>query len=496
MKEVRNSDAILYIWLVSKYIDFLLFFGAHLNINYCYRFYQVSNGYKKGKKVGYAQLSAGTDLYICPCSSFIITILAKYGFFKGMSATEENQESMIGCVVWRKSQVCLNSVTKSLESNCKSSSEQLMASVSGSLSNQAAGKKSYYGLPGQKTKLTQDVKAVSTPVLECAGGIGTEIKKIESSKIHLELKKSSAVDAVPAAPLVPGNISITQMAQQMSVPFHGPFQASSGASFELKESLNAISGGEHSKMNWQEKNALIPVQYNVKKSCSPTFEEDDLPEYDFGIARGISSAVLCKGVGASMLDMKLLARGNFEQDGLVSSTKATVHTISAPSQRLDGLTVPRTSSMFLTRNRFLYDDDDDMPEWCPPEPYMQSLGEVNRPSMASPQQLQNSSFTDKSSAILPPRPPRPVILPPPPTRSAILPPPPSIHSQFSYRQLHPAVQVPITFSSNSPRSVPIPSSSSVLLGFGSNSALRPQSSSLGIRPPYQFSGRADWRPRR
>ncbi|KAK1403512.1 SPOC domain-containing protein [Heracleum sosnowskyi] len=520
---------------------------------------EVSNGYKKGEKVGYAQLSPGTDLYICPRSSTIITILAKYGFFKGMSAVEDKQESLIGCVVWRKSQACLNSVTKTLESKCKSSSEQPTSSVSGSLSNQVAGKKSYSTQPGQQTKSTQHVTAVS-PSLECAGGIGNEIQKIESSNVHLEIKESSPVKTIPATPLVPSNISVPQVAQKMSIPSHGPCQASSGTQFKVQEYLPAISGVEQSKLNWREKNALISVQYNVKKLCSPTFDEDDLPEYDFGVARGISSAALSKGAGASMLDMKLLARGNSKQDGLVSSTRGTVHTVSAPSQSVDDLTFPTyhsspyqgkaslevvcervcenspkhnweeqcsvqnkttvmpptaaivstESSCTLTKNRFLNDDDDDMPEWCPPEPYRKSLGEANRPSTTTPQKLHNSSFTNISSVIpqpvilppppprpviLPPPPPRPVILPPPPPRPVILPPPPSIHSQFSYQQMHPSFQVPIAFSSNSPRPVPIQSSSSVLSGFNSNSALRPQSSSLDIRPPYQFSGKADWRPR-
>ncbi|KAK9269502.1 hypothetical protein L1049_001277 [Liquidambar formosana] len=63
---------------------------------------EVANGYKKGERVGFAQLSPGIDLYICPRSDTIITILAKYGFFKGMAAVEDNQDSLIGCVVAEK----------------------------------------------------------------------------------------------------------------------------------------------------------------------------------------------------------------------------------------------------------------------------------------------------------------------------------------------------------------------------------------------------------
>lgn len=423
---------------------------------------------------------------------------------------------------------------------------QPIASVSGTLSNQVAGKKSNPTQPGQQTKSTQHVTAVSTLSLEHAGGIGNEIKKIESND-HSEIKRSSPAD-IPATPI---NVPVTRVAQKTSVPFLGPGQASTGALSEVKGSLSAISGVEHSKVNWQEKNSLVSVQYNAKKSCSPTFDEDDLPEYDFGIARGISSTALSRGVGASMLDMKLLAMGNLKETGLVATSMAAVHTISAPSQSSDNITYPtyhsapyqekaspgvcervsersrnhnweeqcsaqgkatavpptaafispEVSCTSLTKNKFLYDDDDDdMPEWCPPEPYKQTMGEANRLSMPVPQKLHNSSFTNTSSVIpqpviLPPPPPRPAILPPPPPRPTILPPPPPrppVHSQFSYQQLHPAVQVPN--ASSLPTPVPIQSSPSILSGFNADSALRPQSSS-DIRPRYQFSGRGDWKPR-
>ncbi|XAR66157.1 hypothetical protein NMG60_11012277 [Bertholletia excelsa] len=36
-------------------------------------FRKVGEGYKKGKKVGYAQISKGIDFYICPCSEVIIS---------------------------------------------------------------------------------------------------------------------------------------------------------------------------------------------------------------------------------------------------------------------------------------------------------------------------------------------------------------------------------------------------------------------------------------
>ncbi|KAI0511089.1 hypothetical protein KFK09_011711 [Dendrobium nobile] len=73
---------------------------------------EVSKGYTESEKVGFAQIAPGFDLYVCPRNDIIITILAKYGFFKGMAAVEEDQDSLIGCVVWRRSQSSTNYVSK------------------------------------------------------------------------------------------------------------------------------------------------------------------------------------------------------------------------------------------------------------------------------------------------------------------------------------------------------------------------------------------------
>ncbi|KAL0903412.1 hypothetical protein M5K25_027792 [Dendrobium thyrsiflorum] len=73
---------------------------------------EVAKGYTETEKVGFAQIAPGFDLYVCPRNDIIITILAKYGFFKGMAAVEEDQDSLIGCVVWRRSQSSTNYVSK------------------------------------------------------------------------------------------------------------------------------------------------------------------------------------------------------------------------------------------------------------------------------------------------------------------------------------------------------------------------------------------------
>ncbi|XP_078437796.1 uncharacterized protein LOC144708389 [Wolffia australiana] len=63
---------------------------------------EVAKSYKEQQRVGYAQFSPGVDLYVCPRSDAVITILAKHGFLKGMEAVEQDQNSLIGCVIWRR----------------------------------------------------------------------------------------------------------------------------------------------------------------------------------------------------------------------------------------------------------------------------------------------------------------------------------------------------------------------------------------------------------
>uniref|UniRef100_A0A0D3G0V4 Spen paralogue and orthologue SPOC C-terminal domain-containing protein n=1 Tax=Oryza barthii TaxID=65489 RepID=A0A0D3G0V4_9ORYZ len=63
---------------------------------------EVAENFEASQKVGFADVCDGSNLYVCPRSDAVITILAKCGFFKGMSAADTNQDSLIGCIVWRR----------------------------------------------------------------------------------------------------------------------------------------------------------------------------------------------------------------------------------------------------------------------------------------------------------------------------------------------------------------------------------------------------------
>ncbi|CAN6459660.1 unnamed protein product [Victoria cruziana] len=84
---------------------------------------EVAKNYEESKRIGFAEIGPGIDLYICPRSETIITILAKYGFYKGMATTRGNHV-LIGCIVWRRNHVISNSRQKSLEKRKQSSPEK------------------------------------------------------------------------------------------------------------------------------------------------------------------------------------------------------------------------------------------------------------------------------------------------------------------------------------------------------------------------------------
>ncbi|XP_040247667.1 uncharacterized protein [Aegilops tauschii subsp. strangulata] len=59
----------------------------------------VANMLKVNKRIGLATTEDGSYIYVCPGHKDIITVLAKYGFWKGASTIDRNQDSLIGFVV-------------------------------------------------------------------------------------------------------------------------------------------------------------------------------------------------------------------------------------------------------------------------------------------------------------------------------------------------------------------------------------------------------------
>ncbi|XP_076902227.1 uncharacterized protein LOC143556900 isoform X2 [Bidens hawaiensis] len=334
---------------------------------------EVAKGYKKSSRVGFAHLLSGTDLYICPRSDPIITILAKYGFFKGMSVLDDKPDSMIGCVVWRKNR------------------------------------------PSNPVENTTDVKNSPGLTESQNSPPGFSSKQRAEQKLSPEKTESSQLDKPLTLPLT------TTCAE------------------------------------------VEPCNLVVKKR---PFEDDDLPEFDFGVACGKSKFDLGVACGKSKFDLG------------VACGKSTVATkpLNSP-KKLDNnsslIQLPSVVNVIERNNnnngslkpsskKTKLFDDDDMPEWQPPELHNQ------------PPPLTTSNF--QTLPLHPPLPPGP-----PPPRA-------EIHSSFPYLPFQPANSQPPVFVrpplQQLPPPPPQPPSSTGR--FGSNQVLPVTSQPpVFVRPPPQ-----------
>ncbi|XP_057968415.1 uncharacterized protein LOC131157953 [Malania oleifera] len=357
---------------------------------------QVAKKYKEGEKVGFAQLSSGIDLYICPRSDTIITILAKHGFFKGMAAIEDNQDSLIGCVVWRKNRSS-NSVAKKPERKIFLS-EPLNA-ASGSFEEKSLSN----AQPAEESNQLASLTGCKT--LDSAGKCSIESSNIECSKVQIEGDTSSSVAIAFPAPrnspstlvgdqsVPPSNLAvIPDPIGQLKVeapPKHRSGQVVPKTSLELQESGMSLQS-----------DIIRPP--TVPAIDDDDDDDDDLPEYDFRTAHRVSQTSAGNPLDAVTLDKRLPVEVQ-KIDGSVPAILPIVKAVPAPNQRSKNLTHPRpqidanegmpplkkarelesqlpgfsklegratvtsVSSTSVSRPKNLFDDDDDMPEWCFPD---------------------------------------------------------------------------------------------------------------------------------
>uniref|UniRef100_A0A5B7BGZ1 Spen paralogue and orthologue SPOC C-terminal domain-containing protein n=1 Tax=Davidia involucrata TaxID=16924 RepID=A0A5B7BGZ1_DAVIN len=481
---------------------------------------EVAKGYKKGERVGFAQLSPGIDLYICPRSDTIITILAKYGFFKGMAAVEDNQDSLIGCVVWRKNRTSSNSVARKSESK-NTSSEQPLNSPSDSSTQQVAEIK--LSPPPVAQEFLSLVSVAASSTLESAGKNGLESKHVDPREVQSEVGNSfSGANSLPT-PSILSNFSSTLVGSQRSTHSNSAsLQVSQGQLLE-GEAPTRCSGLEQSKASLELENPVVPPPSDVLKQSMPTSDDDDLPEFDFGTACGISQTKMSKPLDAVMFDKRVSTEGTRKMDESVLPTKPIVQVMSVSNQRSDHSTLPRlplassqgmplpkrscehesqipvlpnleeklcpqskatpVSTTGFAPPKNLFDDDDDIPEWCPPEHHKQALAETTRPSTTIPSEFPNSTFQN-----IPPGPPWPRPILPSPSPAATRP-------LFSSQPFPPAFHCPITVTVKAPQPRPFPRGPSPSMGFNSNMVLRPHPSSFDVKLPFQPADNRGWRPR-
>lgn len=387
---------------------------------------QVAKGYKENERVGFAHLSPGADIYVCPRSNAIITILAKYGFFKGLAAVEDNQDSMIGCVVWRRNQMPLNSVVKNSEGKNSLAEKPRNSPDSytrpSECSSQVAQKN--VSLP----KPAEDPPALVTvrTTLRSVGDNDTKDKITKSAEVQLEAGSSQTwADSLPNA-LPPSKSSSTSAILQTSS--HPNLQI-----LEVEYPLVQISEPEKQKRSLELQKPVQRLPPGVIKRPLRPLDDDDLPEFDFGTACGASQTPTGKSSNVVALERRFPPEGyrkmdtsvplvmpnlqpmpivnqkssenikfprlQIDADQSMPPPKAACHReFQIPVQPILGercvvqsrATPANATGIISSKNLFDSDsDDDDMPEWCPPTLH------VHRQPMVKTTQPLNTAFPSK-----------------------------------------------------------------------------------------------------
>ena len=386
----------------------------------CHHIKQVAKGYKEGERVGFAQLSPGIDLYICPRSETIITILAKHGFFKGMAAVEDNQDSLIGCVVWRRNRATSNTDVKKLNKKSCSLMERPVNSPSDSSTQRSAENNLSHTQSAEES--IPVASATDYATLESIGNNSIESKNVKHSNAQLEFPNPSTSSKPLPTPSVPSDSLSVSVGIKTSCSDCDSHQGSLGQSFKVEAPQMHNSGQEKPKPSLELQTPVLSLPSDATKKVVSVPDDDDLPEFDFGTSSGISQTITSKPLDAYIREKKLSAEGfrdidrslpptvslivnhrrlensNIAQLSLGAIQKKTPlknfcesNNISRfpivegkhTAQTIAVTTRGSTSAVPCAKN--LFHDDDDMPEWCPPdvELHRQSVPKTNWPLTTS-----------------------------------------------------------------------------------------------------------------
>lgn len=372
---------------------------------------EVAKGYKKGMRVGFVQVSQGIDLYVCPRSDSIITILAKHGFFKGMAAVEDNQDSLIGCVVWRRNQASSSSVLKKSERKHGSLSEQPLKSPSDSSVERVDHKALSCCIQvGSRTDCT---------TLDGDENNNVEHKDTETKQVQTELRITSSTinNLLLTSTILSNSPSMLNGLQTSSTHDSASYLPAMGKFLQVGPLVMNNSEEKPKTSELCKHGSQLSTDIAKKPLHAPY--DDDLPEFDFGTACGILQTPTSKPLHGVMADNKLPAEELKKILESLPQITPTVQSMLVSNQRelrdfnpprlpldtllkmpvqrkicVDGMNVlppnleekrmpVTTTSARPLKN--LFDDDDEMPEWSPPdfELLRQHVSDTTRPSTTS-----------------------------------------------------------------------------------------------------------------
>ncbi|KAK4713056.1 hypothetical protein R3W88_018963 [Solanum pinnatisectum] len=233
----------------------------------------VAKDYMKCDRVGIAKLSPGVTIYLCPPSNAIFIILEKYGFLKGTAAVEGNSQLMIGCVVWEKNQTALTSVLKKSEEKANSLQEQLQKSPSDSSMLQGGGQGSL-SVPSVKN---------SNPSAPLSSFSNLEQANVTDNK-------SIGIDSASRTTLTASGVKSPPFQQKKSELSGSHLWGSKGHLSSSEASCVHQSNDEPPKESRNLPKPATSLLSNASKRKMAFPDDDDLPEFDFGTASGISSS--------------------------------------------------------------------------------------------------------------------------------------------------------------------------------------------------------------
>lgn len=360
-----------------------------------------------------------------------------------MAAVEENKDSLIGCVVWRKNRASSNSISKSSEKTKVLMSEQQLDSPSDSTISRALEISSLPTGPELQENGAMPLKIPvgnSTPLVSDTGypSVVSESKNTsQASNNQDKVDNFHFTNVSPKFTAVPDNSPVISVA---------PPTASKPDSKSLQEPMRCLLKSEIPDINVAEPKKLAsglellePVLAgssqmlvtHQQRFASP--EDDDLPEFDFSTACGLSQGSISKlplpsnksyfsdapqpskqigvkgirNIGGQMpralpdvRPMKAISSQQRSQaTSLGGRPNDTHHGIPLPGKQgesnsqvsvlpiaeekpvaLGGqisgkpTTVKQENKVAAVQgtdshipHKNLWDDDDDMPEWCPPD---------------------------------------------------------------------------------------------------------------------------------
>lgn len=438
-----------------------------------------------------------------------------------MTAVEDNRDSLIGCVVWRRNRVSADSdsVVKKSERMKHSLADQPLNSSSVS-SRQRVDEK---GIP--QTKPGQELIRVETrtdcKILGSAGNDNVECKLIETSQVQPELLKSSAVASRSLiSPLFSNSSSMSKGHQVPSATDTACSSTILGQTLQVEAPVMRRPQGKP-KPTMEFHRAILQLPSDTVKGPFSAPDDDDLPEFDFGAACGISPAPASKMLDAATIEKKLPAENFMKINRTLLSMVPTMQSIPASNQRGHGdfglgrlphdaiqrmhlqnevceydktIALPNLEEKWATktslpvstpdilRSKNLFDDGDDMPEWCPPNAkrHRHVVPETAMPSRA----ILSSQISNSTSESFPRGPASHFFSPPCP--GAYL---PSFSQKFPLiigQNVKPVSSRPCnkdTLQGHNP-----------FMGFSSNPLLRPPLHPFDAELPVRPDGRSSWRP--